>query len=436
MICISGFEQYLVSGFSLLKQFNTHSVCKFDINIGDTDHTLFFEKVNNSIEINNGRDYLFFGYIKSVTAEIRYSETILHVCAVSNSAKIDREPHYRLYQDPDKKLSDILKYFKVETGSRLTCGNDLKITEPIIQSGETDFMFLVRMALLTKQNLIINDSDPAETVGIVIANELPDSVMNIETEPDKLSVKAESNGDGSPTQTVVQFTLHDCYIEVGKKIKLRKTGFVGCVVRNEIVLEREAILYRYTACEPDFVQEIPDVKTPQDVVIEAVVEDNQHPDGMCCIKARATGLYKDAFPDNLMWIPYQVPYLAEKAGAVFLPDKGDFVNLVFRERSLTAQASVGKYQLDRQLREKQNHYVSSIFGKQVVFREGSVEIRSGKSTISVGDSAISLKTGETEIVLSDRAIELKTGAFGVRGDEALIKVSGDVKLKGSKIYLK
>ena len=67
--------------------------------------------------------------------------------------------------------------------------------------------------------------------------------------------------------------------------------------------------------------------------MEAIVEDSQNPDGKCCIKAKATGHFVDALPDNTMWIPYRTPYLSDQAGAVLLPNKNDHVALIYSENS-------------------------------------------------------------------------------------------------------
>ena len=451
MICISEFENQSVSAFKLVKEVNAHSVCTFEVNIGNTDHSRYINLVESSISINNGRDYLFFGFIQSVTAEVRHSETILHVCAISHSAKIDREKRNRLYQDPNKKLSDILKYVKSETGIQISCKGDSAIQEPIIQSNETDFLFLVRIASYTQQQLIICDSETPDKIILTVGETLAESIANIESTPDKLFIQSIIPENATSKQTIAQFVLHDQYIEVGRQINLKQAGLTGYISKCEIVLERNAIQYQYTAYDLGQMPAPVPLPTPHYIEMEAIVEDSQNPDGKCCIKAKATGHFVDALPDNTMWIPYRTPYLSDQAGAVLLPNKNDHVTLIYSENRLTAQAYCSDYSIDKNLREKQNHYISSIFGKQLVFREDSIEIHADKSTVMVSDDNISLSVGDTSIKVSENAINLtingtqitidrdiaiKTSSFSIQGSDAAIKTSGDVKIRGSKIFLK
>ncbi|WP_037287199.1 hypothetical protein, partial [Ruminococcus albus] len=331
MIFISEFDDKSISAFRLVKKVNAHSICTFELNIGNEDHSRFIDLVDSSISVSNGREFLFYGYIRSVTAEVRHSETILHVCAVSHSARIDCEAKNCLYQDPDKKLSDILKYIKNETGIQVSCPNDLSIQEPILQYNETYFNFLVRIASHTKQQLIICDSIDQDKIILTIGETLSDRVVNIESIPDKLSVRSIIPEHTISKQTIAQFVLHDQYIEVGRKINLKQKEFTGYITKCEIVLERNAILYQYTAYDLGQMPSTQELKLPSYIEMEAIVEDSQNPDGKCCIKAKVTGDCTDALPDNLMWIPYQVPYLSDQAATVFLPNKNDHVSLVFNE---------------------------------------------------------------------------------------------------------
>ena len=451
MICISGFESQNITAFRLIKEVNAHSVCSFDVNIGDTDHSHFIEMVDKSISIDNGRDYLFFGFIRSVTAEIRHHEKILHICAYSHSAKIDCEKRKCLYQDPNKKLSDILKYVKSETGIQISSKSDTSIQEPIIQPGETDFRFLIRMAAYTQQQLIVSDSESPDKIVFYIGDSLADNIVCIENLPDKLFIQSIVPEHATSKQNIAQFVLHDQYIEVGKRINLKQEEFTGYISKCEIILERNAIQYIYTAYDLGQMPAPPSLVMPSYIEMKAIVEDSQNPDGRCCIKAKVTGEYTDAMPDNTMWIPYQTPYLSEQASVVFLPNKDDHVTLIFNENKLSAQAYCVDYSIDTDLREKHNHYISSIFGKQLVFRENSIEIHADKSMIVISDDDITLSVGETSISISekamnltikgtqiqiDRDVALKTDSLNIHGSDANVKTSGDVKISGSKIYLK
>ncbi|WP_028515161.1 hypothetical protein [Ruminococcus flavefaciens] len=451
MICISEFEDQNIISFRLVKEVNAHSICTFDVIIGNTDHSRFIDLVDKSISINNGRDYLFFGFIRSITAEIMHSKTILHVCASSHSARIDNEPKNRVYQDPNKKLSDILKYVKNEAHIQISCKDDSVLLEPIVQSNETDFNFLLRMAAYTKQQLIINDSESPDTIILKITDSYDNNTASIDCIPDKLSIQNIIPEHTTSKQTIAEFVLHDQYFEIGKRINLKQACLTGYISKCEIILERNVIQYKYTSYELGQMPSSPELKVLPYIEMEAVVEDSQNPDGKCFIKAKVTGDYIDAMPDNLMWMPYQVPYLSDQAGAVFLPNTNDHVTLIFSENKLTAKACCDEYTLNNDFREKQNHYISSIFGKQLVFHENSIEIHADKSRIVISDDDISLLVGENSINISESAINLKikgtqiqidrdfalqTDSFSIQGSDATIKTSGDVKIRGSKIFLK
>ena len=158
MINISGFDNISLTEFEILKKVNYHSECCFKINIGDDEIEEYYDKLGNDISVDNGEDYLFFGYINNIEIEKLFSESFVTIHAISLSKQLDEECQKRIFQAPDKSLKKICEVLEKDSGFEFECNDDTPLPYPIIQHDLTDFQFVVMNAENNGFHVFVNDA--------------------------------------------------------------------------------------------------------------------------------------------------------------------------------------------------------------------------------------------------------------------------------------
>ena len=110
MLSISGFENEIITEFSLIKKAYCHSQCDFKINICNKSSDTFFAKLGNDIFITVDGRYIFCGYIIKISSENYFSHTEILIKAASCSIQHDFKPEKRIFQNPRKALDSITAF--------------------------------------------------------------------------------------------------------------------------------------------------------------------------------------------------------------------------------------------------------------------------------------------------------------------------------------
>ena len=143
-------------------------------------------------------------------------------------------------------------------------------------------------------------------------------------------------------------------------------------------------------------------------------------------------------------INLQTPYIAEKGGIVFVPDKDDVVEVIYRDNAFTATQILGSSKLLDKFQNVKDKYIANIFGRMIVFKEKELELISGENKIVMGDDSILLQVkNKAKIIIEENSIKLFAGdtkmsldsAFQIKSGKATIKADGVVTISGSSINL-
>lgn len=438
MICINEFKNQNISAFSLKEKLNSHSECEIRINIGDADHTDFLNQLGKTLSIKNDREFVFRGIIDRLTEEKRYSGNILTVHSVSQSIKTDTQKHKRIFQDPDKKLSDIIAFIDRRYGGRdgiKLCGEDKKITKCVIQNDETDFEFLNRLARENGYRTIVRSDD--SNIDILVG-EYNNYSNVIDLEDKKEYCEKIEISDIYESGTSVNLVLRDdpySYIPLGRKIRYNEKYYY--VDSLAIAMERSTYKYKYVLFETDNKVQISDSDFPL-IMLKGNVSNTDDPEHKGRIQVRFDCDYDEVKSDRLAWIPVETPYTASKGGIYFIPDVNDRVDVKYINGKLYASMSFGSKEIDRKFQNTSDKYISNVNGKWIGLKENSLEICSGDNvSITLNDNDIKLKVKDTCIILSDNEIKVNIKGTNITlSDRIEAKCSGDIVVKANNISQK
>lgn len=443
---IDGFEENQLVSFSLIKEINKHSKCSFSFKTNKDDYLEYMNSVGSDIKINNGEEYIFFGIIEGVSVNNHFCETIVTINAVSDSIKIDQKPMKRIFQNPEKTFDSIVSYLKKEDGFEAETSFKEKICEPLLQCDESDFSFLLRLACKYGMYIIADDTAGHGKIKINITSENEDKTEKIKEIPEKLKFNISQSLNGYSSDNIV-IVLRNTYYNIGEKLKFGE--FKGYVSKINIYMEKYMIFYEYTLLSNDSKIKLSQPDCPERVVLSGTVEDNDEaessPKGM--IKVKFNCDYIDAEPEKMMWIPYRTPYISLKGGIVFIPDKGDCVQVVYGKEKMWAEEIFNSTPIPEELRNFKNKYIANIYGKRITLAEEQLEIRSDEntavltkdniiltvedSTVSINKESVSFKVKECGIVINENSVEISTGDTKILIDKNITVKSNQIQLEAS-----
>ena len=446
MIQISDCKMDDIRDFKLVKKENSHSECNLTISIGRTDHADYFDKLNKTISIDNGDEYIFWGYIDDIVAEKHYSNTLITIHAFSFSKKIDNEKHCRIFQNPKKTLSSIFSYYENKLKIRINLESDEVIEEPILQIEETDFEFLKRIANTYGYSLIVCDNIDSNTITLSIVNKRGLTTKNLEEIPEKLLFHITSEGDNIFKQAIL--TLNDTYYNIGDIFKIESEFYA--VKEFLLFFDKGIYKYTYNMIEKEVPIEKETSNQHKKIILKGIVTNNNDSEKKGRIQVKFDCAYEDADNNEKIWIPFETPYSGENGGIIFLPDINDIVEVVFVNEHFYSKEITGKMPLPDCFDHPDNKYIANIYGKRVVFTKDNLSITSNDAIVDIKDKEILLSVGESQISLTDKRIilkngnshlfvsdnvDLKTNNISLKGTEVAIKSEQNTVIKGSNIVL-
>lgn len=430
MLSISGFDSEIITDFSLTKRIYCHSQCNFKINICDKSPESFLSRLGNSITISISGKYIFCGYITEISAAKYFSYTEIIVKAVSYSMRHDQKPEKRIFQNPRKTFRSIIAFLGQAGNLNIELDDQTLIPQPILQCEETDFSFIIRMSQTYRKIAFINDDENSPKVHFIIGTILDEAPIKIKYW-EKISFIEHYNVNmelQNKKHQIVELILREQYIRLGQKVKIgNETKYVADV---EIFKENGIFKYKYKLYDLDMVPVFETPKFPKQIALKAVTTDNNDTEFKGRIKVcftysdpesgKQTSDYSDIEPGEGLWIPYHTPYFATNGGLIFLPDKGDFVEVIYNDNSFSAYGILGTSPLKEDFRIPQNKYIANIYGKQIIFKEDSLEIRSNNNTIILSDESLSFNIKDNKLIFNANGFEVQIGKTNIQISDSII----------------
>ena len=146
---ISGFEGIIaINSFLYTQAINMHEKCIFSVCVQEEDISTFLGLVGQDCSIEQDDNFYdsfkFSGIIDSVTFSGFIEKNQLTVVVLGKTVKFDEDVHYRIFQNPEKKISEILNCMELDSVS-CNLENERQINDLIVQDKESDWDFLNRI---------------------------------------------------------------------------------------------------------------------------------------------------------------------------------------------------------------------------------------------------------------------------------------------------
>ena len=411
---ISGFENiFYLNKFNIKKSCREHGVCTFSGSVDESDEDRLLGQAGQVIEVIYENDEkekcIFYGKVEDVQISKMLHSTAVDVRAVSLSAVEDEELYTRIWQNPEKKIGDILSQTKLALN---LC--DLRLSESlniqkyplaVMQNQETNFDFLKRISGYVGIPLWVEDIKSGKG-SIVLSETISDMTNEINPE-DILRYKISKSKNG---KRVIAMTLKN-YLPFGSKVKIYHESVEYVIYDLQIDLIHE--VYEFTYILEPYVpwryEASKIVHLEKTTYIKGKVENNKDEKNMGRIQVSFGNADVQDMDTERMWIPYQSPYTGLAGGIVFLPDIGDIVNVIFSNEGIYATAALRENILADECHNVSEKYIGNNTKQRIFLREKELKIASGDHIILLDDEKIELTVGESKIALTKDKISLQQG---------------------------
>ena len=389
--------------FSLKKAANRHSVCTFRQRADEEKISVYQNAVGKKIHVslNDGRP-IFFGEVVEVVVEQNYGGIYAEIKAVSDSLKLDEKNETRIFQNPDKTFGNVLNDLRLNISNckvNLEEFSAQKCPEIIFQHEETNFNFINRLAAWKCLRVWVKDTFQ-DTVELKVATCANDSPNNIEDE-DIVRLKI-----GRRQKIHVAELVTEKYFELGRILNLGNNTRQYLITALEVYQKNGVDFVRYN------LEEFKDLEpaalcNPAPLKLRATVLDVKDDKNFGRLKVQFEIEDKDT---NKAWLPYRTPY----GGMVFMPEKGDTVEVFYTSGECYVNSVLRTKILDEEFHKdvENEKYLGNNRNQRIFFREKSFEIKSFDTSIFMDDKKIVLSVGKNKVTLDEQGITMQTeGAF-------------------------
>ena len=435
--------------FELIKRVGEHSRLNFSASIVETAADNCLESTGKIISVTTDDNMpLFFGRVESVEVENFFGSSEINVSCVSLSILSDENFKTRIFHNPDKKISDVLSNSRLALEScnlKLSADvADLKYPNVILQNKETNFQFISRLAKSIGQNFFVVDT--IQPTDIILDSCTKKSAREIKRKQ-IISERRVKVG-----KSFKSFLKTDKFFDLGQVVTVEGNSKEFVIIGVKISLEHEIYVYRYELAEnkmsPPKISDAPiSAKT---VKLHAKVKNTNDPKNLGRIQVNFDDNFiEDTDEKNPLWIPYRTPYSGKNGGIVFIPDKGDSVEVFFTNEEIYCVAALRENPLAEECQKIAEKYIGNNTRQRIFFKEKSLELFSDKFKIVMDERGIELVVDKNSIVMNKQGILFQTadskislakdlsaqigGKIELQSQNTEIKSGGKIKLDGNEI---
>ncbi len=423
---IEGFEKiFYLREFFIRKNCNEHAVCEFKAEIGLEDWQKYFERAEKPLkvacEIEGKTQIIFSGKVDEVKLTKTLHSAAVEVRAISLSVFEDETRHVRIWQNPAKSFGDIisaqrlaLKSCNLELDAKIQA---LKYPAPVIQNQETNFEFMRRLASYAEIPLWLDDTANL----IKLAETLSATVEKISAKEIIYYTASRNRGSRKISVTLKK------YIALGTPIKIATDSADYVVEGVDIVKAHEDYQFHYRLAERKNWTPPQNLWTHNEKTIKLTgkVISADDPENRGRIQVSFAGAGVEDFDREKMWIGYSSPYV----GIVFLPDKGDMVDVFFSNEIFFICSSSRSASLPEECRNVAEKYIGNNSEQRIFWQKDALKLASGKNTVVLSKDKIEMTSGESRLIIDSAGITIKTGG------KIKIEAAGTLNLDGATINL-
>lgn len=426
---ISGFEKIIsVDTFVYLQTVDRHIECRFTVSVDDKELVSCTNQLGESCSIEHDDSFNFTGIVTEICVEEGIYTNRLDVTVCGATVGFDNEEKSRVFQNKEKKISDILEKIGM-SGVSFKAKEDNEIEEIIVQSKETDWDFAVRIARYLGYHTYPCDST-------WIGNPL-DETLSVD-ERDVISCRFTLRKENSECVCILRKK-----IKFGQKVSFRNKTFFADTIRCEKIKEEYVTQYHLS-------------EYPQKVVghelscytLYAEVTDNDDKDRKARIRVKFEEPFEDVMSDNAMWIETDSMWASKDKGIVCVPLIGDIVIVNITGKLARVSASRRIDAVDVRCRDCNGRYIFfndknyAEFDKDkmlISFNDKKVELTMNnegillvceKDSVKIGMGMIKLKTDKTNIEISS-GTTIGTSALEIDGNSKIAMKATKVSINGT-----
>lgn len=436
---IKGFEKvFYINEFELKKAKNRHSICKFKASIQDGEIDRYLNLVGKQVTIQLENDIpIFVGIIQEIDVEKTYSSISLNVSLISLSSLIDNVKKSRVFQDPKKKINDILSAKRLALKKcELHLADKVKNIEykrVIVQNQETDFDFICRIARYINTDVWIIDTIENQ-FEFYIDEQVSDRVNKIE-EKEIIEYKIKKSNYNYKFELVL-----DKYLELGRMVQIGKS--VQKYIIEQVVVRQvhntNKYIYVLNLLENKRKEQTDAVHLEKTLKLKAKVTNIKDPENKGRIQVEFIEKNVEDMDKNLMkktWLSYNSPYSGKQSGIVFLPDIDDIVEVIFTNEECYVGSTLRNKSLLTECQNVEEKYIGNNYNQRIFWKKDSLELFSFENKIVMNKDKIEISVGNNKLIMNKDLIVLQTEENQVLlGKDGLInKSKKDIDLQGKNI---
>lgn len=402
--------------FSLTKIRNNHSVCTFSFASAKFDG--FSDLIGNNVEVSDGNNTLMYAYVSDVAFVLGNTENLVEVTLVSRSKNVDLDTSTRVFQKENQTYKDILNEVIQKMNYELNVPvslSEAKLEHPIVQTDETDFIFVKRLVQEAYGREIVVDAENDNKIFVgyidsskyaIKQNEIftISQKMSMEDKTIEFTIKGDSEG-----QELREF------VNIGKQISWQGDTFV--INRIEIVKTEDVYRYKCYAIGDRLLDGKAENKCATFV---AKVIDVDDPENLGRVRLDfSNDDIEDMSPEGKMWCNVLTPYTAKSGGFVFIPDVDDIVETIWNGSEFIIIGCIRQEQLAERYQDVKLKQIGNIHEKNVCFSEENIEITSKEVILTIFDE-------ETHITIGNSDISILKDKIDIRTKKSAIEISDDI----------
>lgn len=434
---INGWKKYIINKIIVQDEINKNSICEVDLSIENDKIQNYIDKIENgknSLVVSKEENVVFTGDIEQIECKRTYLCTNVHIIAIAFSKVLDSEIHNRVFQNPYKTYTNLCEKFSTEQ-VKIKCIDEnfgkQVIGDVLIQHNETDFEFLRKIFNKKNQNMyILNNKKNQCTIEIAQKR----NIYNIPISEQEIHRFKQTR---CSKYEIVEFSTK-VWVELGSMVEIFRKRYR--IIARKSVTENEVEEIYYTAIQYFKTNIMSDVFESYSIGLAKVV-DNVSEEHMGKIQVEFLE-YEDAMPDEKIWIDYMSPLTDKDGGIIALPDKGEIVEVFYRNKQCIAIGCIRKVGINENYQNLNNRYYVSR-GCIISNGDRSIEIMVGKKHIKISDTDIKLSNEEFDVsineelckigyentkillnkdilqILSSKKVDIKTGEINLAGENVV-----------------
>lgn len=380
----------------------------------------------------SGDTPLFFGPVDKVSVRNFVAGSTVDIAAHSGAIAEKTPTRRRIFQKRGKKFGDIL-----DAGRLGMNGCDLEIDRalamqqcaPIVFQSESNFDFIRRLALATGRKFWVLDTIE-NNPGIAVKPYLDKTTKKF-TEAMIFSICSTTSTEGRRLELVSSE-----YCAPGRFATIPGLSEKYLVTDMTLTLENERDQYSYKLEEyVEKAQEF-DGRNENATFLPGTIEVADDPDHKGRVRFMVAPEFAEDEDDDREWLPWITPYAGTRGGMTFVPEKGDAAHLMLVGGKGAVQGAVHPDTLPEEARDVANKYLGNNYGERIIWKENSLELRSGESSIILTPDSIAIRLGDGVITLDRENLRASVpGELEIKGKNISLAAGESARMQGKSVEI-